>query len=60
MIDRKSLLSGLRRELRRLELDLAEQAESDREMKFALETEYRAAREAERVGESFDAWRNGC
>ena len=59
MIDRKSLLSVLRRELKRLEVDLAEQAESDAEMKFALETEYRAAREAERIGESFNAWRGG-
>ena len=59
MIDRKSLLSGLRRELKRLEVDLAEQAESDAGMKFALEAEYRAAREAERIGESFSAWRGG-
>ena len=59
MIDRKSLLSGLRRELKRLEVDLAEQAESDAGMKFALEAEYRAAREAERIGESFNAWRGG-
>ena len=59
MIDRKPLLSGLRRELKRLEVDLAEQAESDAGMKFALEAEYRAAREAERIGESFNAWRGG-
>ena len=59
MIDRKSLLSVLRRELKRLEVDLAEQAESDAGMKFALEAEYRAAREAERIGESFNAWRGG-
>ena len=59
MIDRKALLSGLRRELRRLEVDLAEQAESDTEMKLSLETEYRAARAAERVGESFKGWRDG-
>ena len=59
MIDRKALLNGLRRELRRLEVDLAEQAESDAEMKLALETEYRAARAAERVGESFKGWRSG-
>ena len=59
MIDRTALLKGLRRELRRLEVDLAEQAESDAEMKFALEAEYRAAREAERVGESFKGWRGG-
>ena len=59
MIDRKSLLSVLRRELKRLEVDLAEQAESDAGMKFALEAEYRAAREAERIGESFNAWRSG-
>ena len=59
MIDRKSLLSGLRRELKRLEVDLAEQAKSDAGMKFALEAEYRTAREAERIGESFNAWRGG-
>ena len=59
MIDRKSLLSGLRRELRRLELDLAEQAKSNAEMTLALKTEYQAARAAERIGESFNAWRGG-
>ena len=59
MIDPKALLSGLRRELRRLEVDLAEQAESDAGMKSALETEYRAAREAERIGETFNAWCGG-
>ena len=59
MIDPKALLNGLRRELRRLEADLAEQAESNAGMKSALETEYRAAREAERIGESFNAWRGG-
>ncbi len=59
MIDRKSLLSGLRRELRRLEVDLAEQAESDTEMTLALKTEYQAAREAERIGETFNAWCGG-
>ena len=59
MIDPKALLTGLRRELRRLEMDLAEQALSDAGMKFALEAEYRAAREAERIGESFNAWRGG-
>ena len=59
MIDRKSLLSGLRRELKRLEVDLAEQAKSNEEITLALRTEYQAAREAGRVGERFDAWRGG-
>ena len=59
MIDRKALLADLRRQLKRLEQDLAERAESVPEMKSSLEGEYRAAREAERTGDTFLVWRNG-
>ena len=60
MIDRKALLADLRRQLKRLEQDLAERAESVPEMSSSLEAEYRAAREAERTGDTFLAWRNGA
>ena len=60
MIDRKALLADLRRQLKRLEQDLAERAESVPEMKSSLEVEYRAAREAERTGDTFLVWRNGA
>ena len=60
MIDRKSLLFDLRRQLKRLEQDLAERAESDPVMADALEAEYRAAREAERTGDTFRAWCSGA
>ena len=60
MIDRKALLADLRRQLKRLEQDLAERAESVPEMKSSLEGEYRAAREAERTGDTFLVWRNGA
>ena len=60
MIDRKSLLFDLRRQLKRLEQDLAERAESDPVMADALEAEYRAAREAERTGDTFRVWCGGA
>ena len=60
MIHRKNLLIDLRRRLRRLEQDLAERAESVPEMGSALQAEYRAAREAERIGDAFRVWRAGA
>ena len=60
MIDRKSLLFDLRRQLKRLEQDLAERAGSVPEMAAALEAEYRAAGEAERTGDTFRVWRGGA
>ena len=60
MIDRKSLLFDLRRQLKRLEQDLAERAGSVPAMADALEAEYRAAREAERTGDTFRAWCGGA
>ena len=60
MIDRKALLADLRRQLKRLEQDLAERAESVPEMKSSLEAEYRAARDAGRTGDTFLVWRNGA
>ena len=60
MIDRKSLLFDLRRQLKRLEQDLAERAGSVPAMADALEAEYRAAREAERTGDTFRVWCGGA
>ena len=60
MIDRKALLADLRRQLKRLEQDLAERSESVQEIKSALESEYRAARDAERTGDTFQVWRAGA
>ena len=60
MIDRRALLADLRRRLKRLEQDLAERSESVQEMKSALEAEYRAARDAERTGDTFRVWRAGA
>ena len=60
MIDRRGLLADLRRQLKRLEQDLAERSESVQEMKSALEAEYRAARDAERTGDTFQVWRAGA
>ncbi len=59
MIDRQALLSDLRRQVRLLERDLAERAESVPEMAAALEEEYRAARAAERTAATFGVWRAG-
>ena len=60
MIERTSLLGDLRRQLKRLEQDLAERAESDPVMAAALEEEYRAAQEAGRTGDTFRVWRGGA
>ena len=59
VIDRRSLLADLRRQLRLLERDLAERAEDVPAMAAALEAEYRAARQAERTGDTFSVWRAG-
>ena len=58
MIDRRSLLNDLQRELKRLEADLTEQAEHREDLSLSLKTEYQAAREAERISESFNTWRS--
>ena len=60
MIDRKALLADLRRQLKRLEQDLAERAENVPEMTSILQEEYRAARDAERTGDTFLIWRTGA
>ena len=60
MIDRKNLLTDLRRQLKQLERDLAERTEGVPEMEAALQAEYRAARDAERTGDSFRVWRAGA
>ena len=59
MIDRKALLADLRRQLKRLEADLAERVGSVPEMAADLEAEYRAAREAARTGDTFHIWCTG-
>ena len=60
MIDRGALLTDLRRQLKRLEQDLAERAESVPAMESALQAEYRTARDAERTGDTFRVWRAGA
>ena len=60
MIGRKALLADLRRQLKRLEQDLAERAETVPEMTSILQEEYRAARDAERTGDTFLIWRTGA
>ena len=57
MIDRAALLADLRVQLKRLEADLAERADSAPDMVEALDAEYRGAREAGRTGETFSQWR---
>ncbi len=59
MIDAKRLLDDLKRLLRRLEADLRERTDTVEEMSIALQREYRAARDAGRTGEAFEAWREG-
>ena len=58
MIDRTALLADLRRRLRLLERDLGECAEEASAMAAALDAEYRAARAAERTGDTFRVWRS--
>ena len=58
-VDRRELLSDLRRQLRLLERDLAARADSMPEMAAALEAEYQAARAAERTAATFRVWRAG-
>ena len=58
-IDRRELLSDLRRQLRLLERDLAARADSVPEMAAALQAEYQAARAAERTAATFRVWRAG-
>ena len=60
MIGRKALLTDLRRQLKRLEQDLAERADTVPEMTSILQEEYRAARDAERTGDTFLIWRTGA
>ena len=58
-VDRRELLSDLRRQLRLLERDLAARADSVPEMAAALQAEYQAARAAERTAATFHVWRAG-
>ena len=59
MIDARRLLDDLKRMLKRLEDDLRQRATSVEAMHTALQREYAAAKEADRVGETFEVWREG-
>jgi hypothetical protein len=59
VVDAKQLLDDLRWLRRRLEDDLRERANAVEALNDALQREYRAAREAGRTGEAFEAWREG-
>ena len=59
MIDPKRLLEDLKRLVKRLEDDLRERVTSVTEMADRLQAEYLSAKEAGRMGESFEAWREG-
>ena len=58
MIDAKGLLAALQGQQKKLEKDLREQVAALRELKQALEEEYKAARAAERTAETFGSWRD--
>jgi hypothetical protein len=59
MIEPKRLLEDLKRLVKRLEDDLRERTGTVLAMAERLKKEYRAAKEAGRTGESFEAWREG-
>jgi len=59
MINARRLLDDLKRLLKRLEDDLRQRATSVEAMQIALQREYAAAKEADRVGEAFEGWREG-
>lgn len=59
MIEARRLLDDLQRLRRRLEDDLRERSRAVETLHDALQGEYRAAREAGRTGEAFEAWREG-
>lgn len=58
-IDAGHLLQDLKRRVRILEDDLRERADSDPTIRAELEAEYRKGREAERIGDAFEVWREG-
>ena len=56
MINAPQLLADLTRLLKRLEDDLRQRITQVPELKASLQTEWRAARDAERTAESFELW----
>jgi hypothetical protein len=58
-LDSKQLLQDLKRQVRTLEDDLRQRAQAEPEIRSELEAEYRKGREAGRIGEAFESWRDG-
>lgn len=58
MIDRKLLLSDLQKQVKNLEEDLREQAESVEEVRFRLRSEYGHAFKVGRTAATWTAWRD--
>lgn len=56
MINATPLLSDLTKLLKRLEGDLLERIEQTPELKTSLQTEWQAARDADRCAETFETW----
>lgn len=56
MINATPLLSDLTKLLKRLEGDLLERIEQTPELKASLQTEWQAARDADRCAETFETW----
>lgn len=56
MINAPQLLSDLSRMLKRLEGDLLERIEQTPALKASLQTEWQAARAADRCAETFETW----
>lgn len=56
MINATQLLSDLTKLLKRLEGDLLERIEQTPELKASLQTEWQAARDADRCAETFETW----
>lgn len=59
MIDAALLLSDLQGQQKKLEADLRERIATVTEIKDSLESEYKAAREAKRTGDTFATWCEG-
>jgi len=58
-IDAGHLLQDLKRRVRILEDDLRERGDSDPAIRAELEDEYRKGRDAGRIGDAFEVWREG-
>lgn len=58
-LDSKQLLQDLKRQVRTLEDDLRQRTQAEPEIRSELEAEYRKGRDAGRIGEAFESWRDG-